>query len=101
MIADKAYSSRGFRGYLRRHGFAHTIPEKTDQERHHRGRRGGRLPGLNREVQRRRNLAMLLPTADCLRFRNELPHRVLPSGRRRILLDGDREVGNMGSRRRE
>ncbi|MYT11213.1 transposase [Streptomyces sp. SID4951] len=101
MIADKAYSSRGFRGYLRRHGIAHTVPEKTDQRRHHRGRRGGRPPGFNREVQRRRNLVMLLPTADYLRFRNELPHRVLPAGPRRIVLDGDRKVGNMGPRRRE
>ncbi|UKY55569.1 IS5 family transposase [Streptomyces inhibens] len=58
VIADKAYSSRGFRGYLRRRGIAHTIPEKTDQQRHrhHRGRRGGRPPGFNREVYRRRNL---------------------------------------------
>jgi hypothetical protein len=31
VIADKAYSSRGFRAYLRRRGIAHTIPEKQDQ----------------------------------------------------------------------
>ncbi|MFF5857778.1 transposase [Streptomyces sp. NPDC012751] len=31
VIADKAYSSRGFRAYLRQRGIAHTIPEKTDQ----------------------------------------------------------------------
>lgn len=31
MIADQAYSSRGFRTYLRKRGLAHTTPEKTDQ----------------------------------------------------------------------
>ncbi|WP_372504740.1 transposase [Streptomyces lavenduligriseus] len=34
VIADKAYSSRGFRSYLRQRGIAHTIPEKADQLRH-------------------------------------------------------------------
>jgi transposase len=54
----KAYSSRGFRAYLRRRGIAHTIPEKADQRRHRlrRGSRGGRLPGFGRETYRRRNL---------------------------------------------
>ncbi|MFC9854104.1 IS5 family transposase [Streptomyces prasinus] len=58
VVADKAYSSRGFRNYLRRRGIGHTIPEKTDQQRHrqHRGSRGGRPPGFSREVHRRRNL---------------------------------------------
>jgi transposase len=57
VIADKAYSSRGFRAYLRRRGIAHTIPEKTDQQRHRlgRGRRGGRPPRADRETYRRRN----------------------------------------------
>nr|WP_107481959.1 IS5 family transposase [Streptomyces sp. JHA26] len=58
VIADKAYSSRGFRAYLRRRGIAHTIPEKADQRRHRlrRGNRGGRPPGFDRETYRRRNL---------------------------------------------
>ncbi len=58
MVADKTYSSRGFRNYLRRRGIGHTIPEKTDQQRHrqHRGSRGGRPPGFSREIYRRRNL---------------------------------------------
>lgn len=58
VIADKAYSSRGFRSYLRRRGIARTIPEKTDQQRHrqHCGSRGGRPPGFSREIYRRRNL---------------------------------------------
>jgi transposase len=57
VIGDKAYSSRGFRGYLRRRGVAHTIPEKIDQQRHrhHRGSHGGRPPALDREAYRRRN----------------------------------------------
>ncbi|MEW2266070.1 IS5 family transposase [Streptomyces sp. NPDC047853] len=58
VIADKAYSSRGFRAYLRKRGIAHTIPEKTDQRRHRlrRGGHGGRPPGFDRETYRRRNL---------------------------------------------
>ncbi|MEU1854428.1 IS5 family transposase [Streptomyces sp. NPDC019990] len=57
VIADKAYSSRGFRAYLRKRGIAHTIPEKTDQRRHRlrRGGHGGRPPGFDRETYRRRN----------------------------------------------
>ncbi|MFE4688180.1 transposase [Streptomyces sp. NPDC056721] len=57
VIADKAYSSRGFRAYVRRRGIGHTIPEKTDQKRHrhNRGMRGGRPPACDREVYRRRN----------------------------------------------
>ncbi|MEU4896135.1 IS5 family transposase [Streptomyces sp. NPDC044780] len=58
VIADKAYSSCGFRAYLRRRGIAHTIPEKTDQRRHRlrRGGHGGRPPGFDRETYRRRNM---------------------------------------------
>ncbi|MFD0002594.1 IS5 family transposase [Streptomyces sp. NPDC127178] len=58
VIADKAYSSRGFRAYLRKQGIAHTIPQKTDQQRHrqNRGSRGGRPPGFDREIYRRRNV---------------------------------------------
>ncbi|GAA1708104.1 hypothetical protein GCM10009680_56140 [Streptomyces yatensis] len=55
LIADKAYSSRGFRVHLRRRGITHTVPEKTDQQRHHRGSRGGRPPACDRETYRRRN----------------------------------------------
>ncbi|MFE0802678.1 IS5 family transposase [Streptomyces sp. NPDC058812] len=58
VIADKAYSSRGFRAYLRKRGIANTIPEKTDQRRHRlrRGGYGGRPPGFDREAYRRRNV---------------------------------------------
>ncbi|WP_338017884.1 IS5 family transposase [Streptomyces adustus] len=57
VVADKAYSSRGFRAYLRRRGIAHTIPEKKDQKRHrhNRGRRGGRPPAFDRQIYRQRN----------------------------------------------
>ncbi|MEY6565886.1 IS5 family transposase [Streptomyces albidoflavus] len=58
VIADKAYSSRGFRAYLRKRGIAHTIPEKIDQRRHRlrRGGHGGRPPGFDRGTYRRRNM---------------------------------------------
>ncbi|MEU3290432.1 IS5 family transposase [Streptomyces longwoodensis] len=58
VIADKAYSSRGLRSYLRKRGIACTIPEKNDQQRHrhNRGRRGGRPPAFDRHVYRRRNV---------------------------------------------
>ncbi|GGU57720.1 IS5 family transposase [Streptomyces daghestanicus] len=58
VIADKAHSSCGFRAYLRRRGIAHTIPEKADQRRHRlrRASRGGRPPGFDRDIYRRRNL---------------------------------------------
>ncbi|MFJ8667354.1 IS5 family transposase [Streptomyces sp. NPDC093600] len=58
VIADKAYSSRGFRAYLRRRGIALTIPEKTDQKHHrrNRGRRGGRPPAFDRQAYRQRNV---------------------------------------------
>ncbi|MFF3249105.1 transposase [Streptomyces sp. NPDC002870] len=58
VVADKAYSSRGFRAYLRRRGIGHTIPGKTDQQRRRRnkGRHGGRPPGFDRKAYRRRNV---------------------------------------------
>ncbi|MFD7705384.1 IS5 family transposase [Streptomyces caelestis] len=57
VIADKAYSSRALRAYLRKRGIGHTIPEKADQQRHrhNRGRQGGRPPSFDRETYRRRN----------------------------------------------
>ncbi|MBL1119651.1 transposase [Streptomyces sp. 110] len=58
VIADKAYSSRGLRGYLRRRSIAHTIPEKLDQKGHRRNRgpRGGRPPHFDRNTYRQRNI---------------------------------------------
>ncbi|MFI0544257.1 IS5 family transposase [Streptomyces sp. WSLK1-3] len=58
VIADKAYSSHGFRAYLRKRGIACTVPEKTDQKRHrhNRGHRGGWPPAFDRHIYRRRNV---------------------------------------------
>jgi transposase len=58
VIADKGYSSRSIRRYLRRRGIAHTIPERCDQQRnrHRRGPRGGRPPTFNKLIYRHRNV---------------------------------------------
>lgn len=55
--ADKAYSSRGNRAYLRRRRIRATIPEKTDQiaARHRRGT-GGRPSSFDPEVYKDRNV---------------------------------------------
>lgn len=55
--ADKAYSSRAIRAYLRRRGIACTIPVPTDQARHRRrrGRHGGRPPAFDPRDYRRRH----------------------------------------------
>nr|WP_244942990.1 IS5 family transposase [Streptomyces inhibens] len=55
--ADKAYSSRRIRSYLRRRQIPHGIPEKKDQIRHRlaRGSAGGRPPGFDRTAYKRRN----------------------------------------------
>lgn len=57
VLADRAYSSRQIRAYLRRRQIPHTIPEKRDQARHRmrRGTAGGRPPGFNREMYKRRH----------------------------------------------
>ncbi|GAB7106556.1 IS5 family transposase [Streptomyces phaeofaciens JCM 4814] len=55
--ADRAYSNRRTRQYLRRRGIRHVIPEKSDQamNRVRRGRAGGRPPGSARERYKKRN----------------------------------------------
>jgi transposase len=57
VLADKAYSSRANRVYLRRRGIGHTIPVPADQRQHrrNRGRRGGRPPGFDAERYKQRN----------------------------------------------
>lgn len=59
VIADKAYSSRANRGYLRRRGITATIPEKDDQAAHRRkrGSRGGRPPAFDTDTYKQRNTA--------------------------------------------
>ncbi|WP_425269763.1 IS5 family transposase [Kitasatospora cineracea] len=58
VIADKGYSSRKIRAYLRERGIRHTIPERADQVlgRLNRGRRGGRPPVFDRATYRLRNV---------------------------------------------
>ncbi|WP_372351043.1 IS5 family transposase [Streptomyces sp. KL116D] len=57
VLADRAYSSREIRAYLRRRNIAHTIPEKRDQAGHRRSRgsAGGRPPGFDREKYKARH----------------------------------------------
>ncbi len=58
ILADKAYSSRAIRVYLRRRGITAVIPERRDQQDHrrNRGRAGGRPPHFNHEIYKRRNV---------------------------------------------
>ena len=55
--ADKAYSSRDIRAYLRRRRIRATIPERTDQQayRTRRGRSGGRPPAFDSADYKQRN----------------------------------------------
>ncbi|WP_412080511.1 IS5 family transposase [Streptomyces sp. SCL15-6] len=57
VLADKAYTSRNNRRYLRRRGIRHTIPERLDQQRHrhNRGSQGGRPTGFDPEHYKKRN----------------------------------------------
>jgi transposase len=50
VLADKAYSSRAIRGWLRRHGIRATIPVPADQAGHRarRGSAGGRPPAFDK-----------------------------------------------------
>jgi Transposase and inactivated derivatives len=56
-MADKAYSSRGNRRYLRRRGIKAVIPVKKDQQanRQKLGSKGGRPPVFDREAYKERN----------------------------------------------
>ena len=58
VLADKGYSTRAIREYLRRRGIAATIPERIDQQAHRRrrGTAGGRPPRFDRNIYRRRNV---------------------------------------------
>ena len=57
MLADKAYSSRANRAYLRRRGIRATIPEPADQirNRRRRGRTGGRPPRFCPQIYKQRH----------------------------------------------
>ncbi|MFI9772884.1 IS5 family transposase [Streptomyces sp. NPDC052415] len=57
VLADKAYSSRAIRDYLRKRNIRTVIPVPADQRRHRmrRGSRGGRPPAFDRETYKQRN----------------------------------------------
>ncbi|GII63494.1 IS5 family transposase [Sphaerisporangium krabiense] len=58
LIADKDYSSRKIRTYLRRRGIQAVIPERRDQlaNRRRKGGRGGRPYAFDAEAYKERNL---------------------------------------------
>ncbi|MGD6754181.1 IS5 family transposase [Streptomyces sp. BH105] len=58
VVADKAYSSRAIRHWLRRHHIACIIPERVDQQagRRRRGSDGGRPPHFDPGLYARRNV---------------------------------------------
>jgi transposase len=57
VLADKAYTSRANRRYLRRRGIKATIPSKADQDANRRklGSKGGRPPAFNPEIYKQRH----------------------------------------------
>ncbi len=57
ILADKAYTSRGNRRYLRRRGIKATIPSKADQDANRRklGSKGGRPPAFDPEIYKQRH----------------------------------------------
>ncbi|WP_423790524.1 IS5 family transposase [Micromonospora globispora] len=57
VLADKAYTSRANRRYLRRRGIKATIPSKADQDanRRKRGSKGGRPPAFDPERYKQRH----------------------------------------------
>jgi hypothetical protein len=56
-LADKAYSSKANRAYLRQRGIKATIPIKTDQDanRRKKGAAGGRPPTFEPEIYKQRH----------------------------------------------
>ena len=59
MLADKVYSSRAIRSWLRRRGIRATTPQPSDQQAHRRrrGSHGGRPPTFDSGAYRQRNVA--------------------------------------------
>ncbi|GAA3728550.1 hypothetical protein GCM10022225_07360 [Plantactinospora mayteni] len=57
MLADKAYTSKANRTYLRRRGIVATIPSKTDQDagRRAKGSKGGRPPTFDAKTYKQRH----------------------------------------------
>ena len=57
VLADKAYSHPSTRMKLRRRRIKHVIPERSDQKQHrkNKGQQGGRPPGFDRDLYKKRN----------------------------------------------
>ena len=57
VLADKAYTSRANRRYLRRRGIKATIPSKADQDanRRKKGSKGGRPPAFDPQIYKQRH----------------------------------------------
>jgi transposase len=57
VLADKAYSSKANRAYLRRRGIKATIDQPRDQAAHRKakGSAGGRPPAIDREIYKQRH----------------------------------------------
>ena len=57
VLADKAYTSKANRSYLRRRGIKATIPSKADQDAHRRakGSAGGRPPAFDTDIYQQRH----------------------------------------------
>jgi transposase len=57
VLADRAYTSKANRAYLRRRGIKATIPSKTDQDAHRRakGSAGGRPPVFDTDIYKQRH----------------------------------------------
>ncbi|MEV4692364.1 IS5 family transposase [Micromonospora echinospora] len=57
VLADKAYTSKANRAYLRRRGIAATIPSKADQDANRRakGSKGGRPPAFDPHIYQQRH----------------------------------------------
>lgn len=57
LLADKAYSNRTIRSYLRRRRINATIPQKSDQQKARlaKGSAGGRAPAFDPEAYKQRN----------------------------------------------
>jgi transposase len=57
VLADKAYTSKGNRRYLRSRGIKATIPSKADQDANRRklGSKGGRPPAFDPEIYKQRH----------------------------------------------
>ncbi|WP_225882415.1 transposase [Streptomyces aureocirculatus] len=87
VAAHKAYSNGPCRGYLRRRGIRHSIPEKTDSQasRQRKGSRGGRPPGFDEERYKKRNTVER--AINRLKVRHEVAHVKWESheGRRPVL----------------